>query len=128
MFCFQDVDELLQRVCGAESVQEIEQFGLVLVQHVRLARQRQNDITAQEMKAVMEERDGSVTKVSQHCAYCYLVAADSRVNVLNLCLDPERYRILIMFINCRNESVSVYKFRNKFANPRTLLLWGDSYI
>ncbi|XP_070776584.1 mirror-image polydactyly gene 1 protein [Enoplosus armatus] len=57
-----DVDELLQCVCDADSVQEVEQFGSVLVQRLRLARQRRNDITAQEMKAVMEERDGSVAK------------------------------------------------------------------
>lgn len=88
MFCLQDVDELLQRVCIAESVQEIEQFGSALVQRVCLARQRQNHITAQEMKAIMKERDGSVTKVSARCAHCYLVAADNRANVLNLCLEP----------------------------------------
>ncbi|XP_045919439.1 mirror-image polydactyly gene 1 protein [Micropterus dolomieu] len=57
-----DVDELLQCVCDADSVQEVEQFGSVLVQRLRLARQRRNDITAQEMKAVMEERDGSLAK------------------------------------------------------------------
>ncbi|XP_041809344.1 mirror-image polydactyly gene 1 protein isoform X1 [Chelmon rostratus] len=57
-----DVDELLRCVCDADSVQEVEQFGSVLVQRVRLARRRRNDITAQEMKAVMEERDGSVAK------------------------------------------------------------------
>ncbi|XP_026164151.1 mirror-image polydactyly gene 1 protein isoform X2 [Mastacembelus armatus] len=57
-----DVSDLLQRVCDADSVQEVEQFGSVLVQRLRLARQRRDDITAQEMKAVMEERDGSVAK------------------------------------------------------------------
>ncbi|XP_056250383.1 mirror-image polydactyly gene 1 protein isoform X3 [Seriola aureovittata] len=57
-----DVDELLQCVCDANSVQEVEQFGLILVQRLQLARQRRNDITAQEMKAVMEERDGSVAR------------------------------------------------------------------
>lgn len=63
-FIDQDVDELLQCVCDAESVQEVQQFGSVLVQRLRLARQRRSDITAQEMKAVMEERDGSAAKVS----------------------------------------------------------------
>lgn len=57
-----DIDELLQCVCDADSVQEVEQFGSVLVQRLRLVRQRRNDIIAQEMKAVMEERDGSVAK------------------------------------------------------------------
>ncbi|XP_068608118.1 mirror-image polydactyly gene 1 protein [Brachionichthys hirsutus] len=56
-----DVDELLQSISNAD-VQEMEQLGSVLVQHLRLARQRQNDITAQEMKAVMEERDSSAIK------------------------------------------------------------------
>ncbi|XP_030575187.1 mirror-image polydactyly gene 1 protein isoform X2 [Archocentrus centrarchus] len=58
----QDVDELLQRVCEADSVLEIRQFGSALVQRLQLARQRRSDITVQEMKAVMEERDGSVAK------------------------------------------------------------------
>ncbi|XP_049452855.1 mirror-image polydactyly gene 1 protein isoform X2 [Epinephelus fuscoguttatus] len=57
-----DVDELLRCICDADSVQEVEQFGSVLVQRLRLARQRRSDITAQEMKAVMEERDTSVAK------------------------------------------------------------------
>uniref|UniRef100_UPI0037E8C749 mirror-image polydactyly gene 1 protein isoform X2 n=1 Tax=Semicossyphus pulcher TaxID=241346 RepID=UPI0037E8C749 len=57
-----DVDELLQSVCDAESEQEVQQFGSALLQHLRLARQRRHDITAQEMKAVMEERDGSIAK------------------------------------------------------------------
>ncbi|XP_056281907.1 mirror-image polydactyly gene 1 protein isoform X3 [Pseudoliparis swirei] len=57
-----DVDELLRCVCDADSAQEVERCGSFLVQHLRSARQRRNDITAQEMKAVMEERDGSVAK------------------------------------------------------------------
>lgn len=60
----QDIDELLRFVCDADSAQEVEQFGSALVQRLRLAKQRRCDITAQEMKAVMEERDGSVAKVS----------------------------------------------------------------
>ncbi|XP_069016751.1 mirror-image polydactyly gene 1 protein [Embiotoca jacksoni] len=60
-----DVDELLRCVCDAESVPEVERFGSVLVERLRLARQRRSDITAQEMKAVMEERDGCVTKCKQ---------------------------------------------------------------
>ncbi|XP_074548203.1 mirror-image polydactyly gene 1 protein isoform X2 [Halichoeres trimaculatus] len=57
-----DVEELLQSVCDAESVQEVQQFGSVLVQRLQLAKQRRHDITAQEMKAVMEERDSSIAK------------------------------------------------------------------
>ncbi|XP_047200871.1 mirror-image polydactyly gene 1 protein isoform X3 [Girardinichthys multiradiatus] len=57
-----DVKNLLQHVCEAKSVLEVKQFGTALVQHLRLAQQRRNDITAQEMKAVMEERDKSVDK------------------------------------------------------------------
>nr|XP_020477027.1 mirror-image polydactyly gene 1 protein [Monopterus albus] len=57
-----DIDELLQCVCDADSVQEVERFGSFLVQRFRVARQRRSDITTQEMKAVMEERDGSVAK------------------------------------------------------------------
>lgn len=57
-----DVKDLLQHVCEADSAQEVRQFGTALVQRLRLAQQRKNDITAQEMKAVMEERDKSVDK------------------------------------------------------------------
>lgn len=57
-----DVEELLRCICDANSVQEVEQFGPILVHHLRLARQRRSDITAQEMKAVMEERDSTVAK------------------------------------------------------------------
>ncbi|KAM4541230.1 mirror-image polydactyly gene 1 protein isoform 1-T1 [Fundulus diaphanus] len=57
-----DIKDLLQHVCEADSVQEVRQYGTALVQHLRLAQQRRNDITAQEMKAVMEERDKSVDK------------------------------------------------------------------
>ncbi|XP_040916744.1 mirror-image polydactyly gene 1 protein isoform X2 [Toxotes jaculatrix] len=57
-----DVDQLLQSVCDADSMQEVERFGSALVQHLRSAQQRRNHITAQEMKAVMEERDSSVAK------------------------------------------------------------------
>uniref|UniRef100_A0A672I6W0 Mirror-image polydactyly 1 n=1 Tax=Salarias fasciatus TaxID=181472 RepID=A0A672I6W0_SALFA len=61
----QDVDELLRRVCHADSAHEIRHAGSALVQRLRLAWQRRNDITAQEMNAVMEERDASVVKVSR---------------------------------------------------------------
>uniref|UniRef100_A0A087XTG9 Mirror-image polydactyly 1 n=1 Tax=Poecilia formosa TaxID=48698 RepID=A0A087XTG9_POEFO len=57
-----DIKDLLEHVCEADSVQEVRQFGSALVQRVRLAQQRRSDITAQEMKAVIEERDKSVDK------------------------------------------------------------------
>ncbi|KAG7460522.1 hypothetical protein JOB18_044325 [Solea senegalensis] len=57
-----EVDKLLQCVCDAHSVQQVEQFGSVLVERLKSAQQRRNDITAQEMKAVMEEREGCVNK------------------------------------------------------------------
>ncbi|KAI9526228.1 hypothetical protein NQZ68_042101, partial [Dissostichus eleginoides] len=54
-----DVEAVLQALSGAGSVQ-VQQLGSVLMQHLRSARQRRVDIIAQEMKAVMDERDGSV--------------------------------------------------------------------
>ncbi|XP_072221957.1 mirror-image polydactyly gene 1 protein [Leuresthes tenuis] len=57
-----DVDELLQGVCEADSAQDIHKFGSILIQHLRLTRQRQHEITAQEMKSVMDERDRSSLK------------------------------------------------------------------
>lgn len=62
--CSQEVAELLQRVQDAGSVEDIEKFGSVLVHRLQSARQQRNRITALEMKAVMEERDESVAKVS----------------------------------------------------------------
>lgn len=59
----QEVDDLLQCVCDAESVQEVQQFGSALLQHLQRARQRRHDIVTQEMKAVMEERDAAIFKV-----------------------------------------------------------------
>lgn len=60
----QDVDELLECVCNAESVHELQRFGSALLQHLQRARRRRQDIVAQEMKAVMEERDASILKVT----------------------------------------------------------------
>ncbi|KAK5887050.1 hypothetical protein CesoFtcFv8_018024 [Champsocephalus esox] len=54
-----DVEAVLQALSGADSVQ-VQQLGSVLMQRLRSARQRRVDIIAQEMKAVMDERDGSV--------------------------------------------------------------------
>lgn len=58
------MDQLLQCVCEAESVQEVQRFGSALLQHLQRARQRRHDIVTQEMKAVMEERDASIFKVT----------------------------------------------------------------
>uniref|UniRef100_H3BZ53 Mirror-image polydactyly 1 n=1 Tax=Tetraodon nigroviridis TaxID=99883 RepID=H3BZ53_TETNG len=58
----EDVDELLQCVCDAESAQELQQIGSALLQHLQRARQRRHHIVTQEMQAVMEERDASILK------------------------------------------------------------------
>lgn len=60
----QDVEDLLRCVCNAESAQELYRSGSVLLQHLQRARQRTRGIVAQEMKAVMEERDASISKVT----------------------------------------------------------------
>ncbi len=95
----QDIDELLQCVCDARSAQEVQQFGSVLVQHLRLARQRRYDITAEEMKAVMEERDGSVGKVSPSvCLTAYLSVCDH----LSFILRQEVVLCVCLFILVRH--------------------------
>lgn len=63
--CDLDVLELLEQVCTADSAQQVEHFGPILVQRVRSARQRRSDITAQEMSAVMEERDANAAKLKR---------------------------------------------------------------
>ncbi|XP_008313230.1 mirror-image polydactyly gene 1 protein isoform X2 [Cynoglossus semilaevis] len=57
-----EVEQLLQCVCDADSVQQVEQYGSALVQRLLAARQRRKEITAEEMKAVMMERDVCVAK------------------------------------------------------------------
>lgn len=63
--CDLDVLELLEHVCAADSAQQVEHFGPILVQRVRSARQRRSDITAQEMSAVMSERDANSAKLKR---------------------------------------------------------------
>ncbi|XP_037098303.1 mirror-image polydactyly gene 1 protein isoform X3 [Syngnathus acus] len=58
-----EAEELLGRVCQAVSAQEVAHLGRALVEHVRLATQRRRHMAAQEMKAVMEQRDGSLAKM-----------------------------------------------------------------
>lgn len=60
-----DVLELLEQLCGADSAQQVEHLGLILVQRVRSARRRRSDITAQEMSAVMEERDANAANLKR---------------------------------------------------------------
>ncbi|XP_072306385.1 mirror-image polydactyly gene 1 protein-like isoform X1 [Eucyclogobius newberryi] len=60
-----DVLQLLEQLCAADSSQQVEQYGPILVQRVRLARQRRSDITAQEISAVMDERDTNAAKVKR---------------------------------------------------------------
>lgn len=63
--CDLDALQLLEQVCSADSVQEVEHFGHILVQRVRSSRQRRSDITAQEMSAVMEERDAHAANLKR---------------------------------------------------------------
>ncbi|XP_049597001.1 mirror-image polydactyly gene 1 protein isoform X1 [Syngnathus scovelli] len=57
-----EAEELLGHVCQAVSAQEVAHLGRALVEHVRLATQRRRHMAAQEMEAVMEQRDGSLAK------------------------------------------------------------------
>ncbi|XP_061898499.1 mirror-image polydactyly gene 1 protein isoform X2 [Entelurus aequoreus] len=60
--CDLEVEGLLQRVCDSASMQEITHYGSALIQRVQLARQRRHDITSQEMKALMDQRDSSLAQ------------------------------------------------------------------
>ncbi|XP_057715821.1 mirror-image polydactyly gene 1 protein [Corythoichthys intestinalis] len=57
-----EMEEILQRVCNSACAQEVARLGSVLVERVRSEARRRRDITTQEMKAVMDERDGSLAK------------------------------------------------------------------
>ncbi|KAM7402834.1 hypothetical protein PAMA_003655 [Pampus argenteus] len=91
-----EVDELLQCICNGDSMQEVEHFGSILVQRVRMARQRQNYITAQEMKAVMEERDGSVAKVGPLTCLSVQVGAEHQTQKIQ---STRRAHIRLLFAN-----------------------------
>ncbi|XP_061553402.1 mirror-image polydactyly gene 1 protein isoform X2 [Phycodurus eques] len=57
-----EVEELVQRVCDSASAQEVARFGSALVERVRSVMRRRRDIAAEEMKAVMDERDASLAE------------------------------------------------------------------
>ncbi|XP_051942109.1 mirror-image polydactyly gene 1 protein [Hippocampus zosterae] len=54
--------ELLERVRTSASAQEVARFGRALVERVRASSRRRGDVAAQEMRAVMEQRDASHAK------------------------------------------------------------------
>lgn len=87
----QDMDELLRRVCEVDSVREIRHVGSTLVQGLRLAWQRRNDITAQEMNAVMEERDACMAKCKRLEELMQNIEQQpSQEQLLNVQMDRDR--------------------------------------
>ncbi|KAL4656468.1 mirror-image polydactyly gene 1 protein isoform X1 [Arapaima gigas] len=58
----QDLEELLNRVNSADSAQGIERSGLVIVDLLQKFQERRRKITAEEMNAVIEERDGALSR------------------------------------------------------------------
>lgn len=59
----QDLEELLNRINSADSALGIERTGAVMVDRLRKMRDRKRRITAEEMNAVIEERDAALTRV-----------------------------------------------------------------
>ncbi|XP_035286797.1 mirror-image polydactyly gene 1 protein isoform X1 [Anguilla anguilla] len=57
-----DLEELLNRINGADSALGIERSGAVIVDRLQKARERRKKITAEEMNAVIEERDAALAK------------------------------------------------------------------
>ncbi|XP_039529701.1 mirror-image polydactyly gene 1 protein isoform X2 [Pimephales promelas] len=57
-----DLDELLNRVNSADSALAIEQSGAAIIEQIQRARERRSQITSEEMKAVIEERDAAITR------------------------------------------------------------------
>lgn len=58
------LQELLNRVNNADSGLLIEKSGAVIVDRIHKTRERRKKITAEEMNAVIEERDAAISKVS----------------------------------------------------------------
>ncbi|XP_056112092.1 mirror-image polydactyly gene 1 protein [Rhinichthys klamathensis goyatoka] len=57
-----DLEELLNRVNSADSALAIEQSGAAIIEQIQRARERRSQITSEEMKAVIEERDTAITR------------------------------------------------------------------
>ncbi|KAM6973254.1 mirror-image polydactyly gene 1 protein [Aplochiton taeniatus] len=57
-----DLEELLNRVNSADSALAIERSGSVIVDRVQKAQERRRQITAEEMNAVIHERDNAIAK------------------------------------------------------------------
>ncbi len=62
----QDLEELLNRVNSADSALAIEQSGAAIIEQIQRARERRSQITSEEMKAVIEERDTALTRVQTY--------------------------------------------------------------
>ncbi|NP_001292396.1 mirror-image polydactyly gene 1 protein [Danio rerio] len=57
-----DLEELLNRVNSAESALAIEQSGAAIIEQIQRARERRSQITSEEMKTVIQERDAALTR------------------------------------------------------------------
>ncbi|XP_016390753.1 mirror-image polydactyly gene 1 protein-like [Sinocyclocheilus rhinocerous] len=57
-----DLEELLNKVNSADSALAIEQSGTAIIEQIQRARERRSQITSEEMKAVIEERDAALTR------------------------------------------------------------------
>lgn len=64
--CGQDLEELLNRVNRADSALAIELSGAAIIEQIQRARERRSQITSEEMKAVIEERDTAITRVQTY--------------------------------------------------------------
>ncbi|RXN19258.1 mirror-image polydactyly gene 1 protein isoform X1 [Labeo rohita] len=60
-----DLEELLNRVNSADSALAIEQSGAAIIEQIQRARERRSQITSEEMKAVIEERDTALTRLEE---------------------------------------------------------------
>ncbi|KAG7466489.1 hypothetical protein MATL_G00165280 [Megalops atlanticus] len=57
-----DLEELLNRINNADSAMGVERSGAVIVDRLQKARERLKKITAEEMNAVIEERDAALAR------------------------------------------------------------------
>ncbi|XP_078464641.1 mirror-image polydactyly gene 1 protein [Lampetra planeri] len=59
------LEELLARIGSADSGPAIEQDGAIIVRRIARARERSRRITAEEMRAVLAERDGALARCAK---------------------------------------------------------------
>ncbi len=69
MSCLQSVRNVLGELVSADSAAAVRQTGGLLLNAIEERRSRHRDVTTDEMRAILEERDAAVGKVKIKLAF-----------------------------------------------------------